>query len=1038
MRWLVQPSVFYLTLASPSKLCTYPPPNHICMINNVSLSLHESLFLSFNGNITVLASKIECEVMHRSIAVSFEALGGSMRVENSSILGCLSVRMTAIVDVVVVSSEVQFGMQLFLGRAKSVVLWNSTVSQSVDPLFLAAMSKGLSILGNSISLETSRVSSVDFPVTFEAEDGHLSILSSVVRAGPPHACLMEHHMFKGEDRDFCTKISNERQEMTSRLLAKHGKIMINVSSRIQVAQLLSCSLDFLLDASSSLSGRGCARSEGPGHGHSGWKDECGAGGGGHVGEGGDGCWRSGGRAYDGELWLTDISNVPVSSGSGGGGDYGGGGGGLLWISGSSLEVNGMVMGVGEDAAEDSPGSGGGAGGSIILISTGQIDGEGILNVSGGGGSGAGKLKGGTGGGGFIAIEFSRERAFGQVIMDVGFHGIAGQLSPCLQGRSGPLCLPCPEGYWNSDGLIDCYKCKNIPKSANFSGKGATSPNCPYVCPAGYPDVLQNPECLDPLHYFMSFFGGSLGLLGVVVGIFVTCVGSLVISEMKKQPALSRIPSNDRGEASLEFAIEDVPHLYRRIYISGKNSVRHPWMVPEIFPESTGVGRKKWETFREEFNRESLREPWEGCLWARPVLALLRVFWLPLYECMEIRWKLKRASHCLRVLERHQRQLGSRRGMQVKFSMFDSVIALNFLSPQLLIENWSGCPELPLLLRLCGEGTYMNPFAIWLSDPLVHSFCFAQGGSFSVVMMFAFKHINVLLAQLSPEDILACSPLVNVRLDQIASRFFPANLLVELYMLSETFFVPSGGPRSAQYQSFKDFASTPEAHSPSQLSPVIILSQREGDVPLPKTVQFLASSHNPSIEPLSNMPLSCRVWHYLMFPIHAALKHRQDITVFERTFMVASRAAILSGLVPLFFLYCMLLIIHFSWYLALSPLCFTIVLLSPPACDIFAIALGFLWIGLSISDGAKWFALHLVASLLPLLLGCLVRMLNFSGGFTMLNFFALLLEYVFAGSLRIFGCILSNMLFAQAQLTQDWGAFQLWEGGTSSFLATQTR
>lgn len=62
----------------------------------------------------------------------------------------------------------------------------------------------------------------------------------------------------------------------------------------------------------------------------------------------------------------------------------------------------------------------------------------------------------------------------------------------------------------SDGLgITCLPCNRIPGKAYHPNttQGWSTPNCPYSCSVGVPNVASNPNCLDPLDYALAFFGG---------------------------------------------------------------------------------------------------------------------------------------------------------------------------------------------------------------------------------------------------------------------------------------------------------------------------------------------------------------------------------------------------------------------------------------------------------------------------------------------------------------------------------------------------
>ena len=71
----------------------------------------------------------------------------------------------------------------------------------------------------------------------------------------------------------------------------------------------------------------------------------------------------------------------------------------------------------------------------------------------------------------------------------------------------PVRRPAQDSW--SDGIGMCQPCNPIPLRAFHpnSTTGWSTADCPYSCSVGVPNVASNKNCLDPLDYALTFFGG---------------------------------------------------------------------------------------------------------------------------------------------------------------------------------------------------------------------------------------------------------------------------------------------------------------------------------------------------------------------------------------------------------------------------------------------------------------------------------------------------------------------------------------------------
>ena len=169
-------------------------------------------------------------------------------------------------------------------------------------------------------------------------------------------------------------------------------------------------------------GHGCKSNEGPGAG----KSVNGIGyGASHGGYGG-------GPDSDDSSHPYGSVFSPFQCGSGGGsggGDGGKGGGILLWITGSNIELNGLLSLKGLSGSSGN--AGGGSGGSLLIKTT-NMSGHGAIDVAGGDGS----SRGGGGAGGRIAVHCRFKYSYGGKFINNGGSGDSNDTSTNNGGAAG--------------------------------------------------------------------------------------------------------------------------------------------------------------------------------------------------------------------------------------------------------------------------------------------------------------------------------------------------------------------------------------------------------------------------------------------------------------------------------------------------------------------------------------------------------------------------------------------------------------------------
>ncbi|KAF4673010.1 hypothetical protein FOL47_011112 [Perkinsus chesapeaki] len=583
---------------------------------------------------------------------------------------------------------------------------------------------------------------------FRATRGDV-IVSGNITLGPATYCK-QRKLWIEDPPDLCMADPGRLDRLVplrTMIVAKTGGMRLSTGASVNAPVVIMCSPQGQLElpprGQVSSKGRGCPAGEGRGSGGPGRDGHCGGGGGGHVGSGAPGCSGNQGMSYDDQDPL-ETGVIPSASASGGGGEEGGAGGGVVWISAAQARIDGNVSSDGARGGwtvGDTSGSGGGAGGSVLILVNTSLVGSGMVSAAGGNGSGPPVLKGGDGGGGFIGIswlgpEVGENDFAGPLEVTGAEPGHVGQILPCPSGRHGALCASCPRGTWSSTGGPVCNICTNAPWGvSNYTKEGVQDPDCPYACLPGYPDVSQNPACLNPWQYTLSFIGGVPGAFTLLLVLLFALLASIATSEIRKRSRGDDVGEMNDSAAAGEGKVmtaDDIPRHVSRLYLHGANIPADPFSLPPSLgdlPQCVAelVSLQQWGSFATSVNSRG-RGPAAQLinLWGRWARPLLSVFCYPLWRWLSRSQQERRSQTVCDVVfaesgdESLWRADAVRRSGRIYTIRFGcdggrdgsySKAHIDVLDMSVRVEHWESSPSLPALIQLSGDGSYMSPLRI---------------------------------------------------------------------------------------------------------------------------------------------------------------------------------------------------------------------------------------------------------------------------------------------------------------------------------------
>eukprot|EP00927_Polykrikos_kofoidii_P045910 TRINITY_DN40063_c0_g1_i1.p1 TRINITY_DN40063_c0_g1~~TRINITY_DN40063_c0_g1_i1.p1 ORF type:complete len:1442 (-),score=122.28 TRINITY_DN40063_c0_g1_i1:119-4444(-) len=394
-------------------------------------------------------------------------------------------------------------------------------------------------------------------------------------------------------------------------------------------------------------------------------------------------------------------------------------------------------------------------------------------------------------------------------------GFQDSLEPCKPGYAGFFCSACTISQYSEDGK-HCYQCDNKPRNAIYAASAWPNKTCMYKCPSGTQDVAYNPRCLTGIAYALSVFGGKIGL-GVAFSCFILL--SLCVLCRRKWPTqtqsrMSLLPSsfahngglcrriasrinraccprphvdrdiraNSRNDNHLRvnFHAEHLPYHVCRAYLSGQNREGHSWALDPLPPPQFEhlVVHKAWSDFASEVNLLA-RMPNRST-------RVQRLFWC-IHPLVAIVWE----RHCRR------KRAKSLRACTERFSQgSDGRQSLWALPPEHATDNTNTAPRLTVIfgsdegatlgyldvldfsrsqldfapvdlrfeVRLFvahGHGSYEEPYAINIRDPLVHHLSQTDLGNHAVCSVIStFNRIARRVRASTSGDMMRC-PLVHL-------------------------------------------------------------------------------------------------------------------------------------------------------------------------------------------------------------------------------------------------------------------------------------
>jgi len=350
----------------------------------------------------------------------------------------------------------------------------------------------------------------------------------------------------------------------------------------------------------------------------------------------------------------------------------------------------------------------------------------------------------------------------------GQPGIALPLLPCSPGLFGAFCQKCQRGKWSPGNYsLTCQDCTNKPPSnANYSEiTGWPNKSCPYTCTRGVPNILINKDCQDALSFVFGFFGGVRGVTAIM-SCLVVLAGFLLwrrTGKGKRRCCRERHAESFRETGRLQqrrnwgqheesfhgddllFTRNKLPYHVCRVYLDGKNRGPLPWHLSERLPEVVEplVMAEKWDSFAQAVNNAAKIHKRGHALEAilsflYPPLASICSFW-------HARQRSRRVRRCVQFFSAGNgecatlwRRLSARAPAGELTVLFGcdagaTLGHLDFLDSSRSRLDWApgDLRQECRLLVAHGDGSYMDPFMLDLSDPLVTHLSQSDFGSVAI-------------------------------------------------------------------------------------------------------------------------------------------------------------------------------------------------------------------------------------------------------------------------------------------------------------------
>jgi hypothetical protein len=564
---------------------------------------------------------------------------------------------------------------------------------------------------------------------------------------------------------------NEFPDLTTleQILEKSFTIYMQVTNnfkmtdggRVHGSRIGICSNEINVRGLISATGAGCQMNQGIGRGAV--TIDCDqAGGGGYGGKGG------GFNNTEGPEYAS--YNMTYFEGSGGGSCNqvgsavaGGSGGGYIKIQAKLLDLAGKITADGEECTinhgDDT--CGGGSGGSINinvqkLSSSGLISAKGNKGDSGGGSGGGGRIyfkwidkadpaKDWTGDIDACSIYEQKEKAgeCGSVIS-----------MECNGAYSGPLCEPCPIGYYSEGGynekvypsytkgsnMKECKECTSKPEHSKYISTSSTS-DCEWECDDDYIENDDLDKCMSAIQIVIYAFGGIEATIGTLAGIIVflsilcTLIHILRKRKSRKKPMTSfnirrgggsKYNTDHKQPMSKleqpELVLEDLPFHECRIYLLGDNSYFKPWALPLVPPDNLKdmVILQEYTKFVDQINALT-RWYWREYV----IYVLLCIFYYPLGSYWLYNRRKTKYNYLREFIKYYLESLWVRvdmrqisNSLRISCSRCYTLGYIDVITSNRKIEEWDERPDLPMTVIVSGDGSLWRPYRIDYNDIMI--------------------------------------------------------------------------------------------------------------------------------------------------------------------------------------------------------------------------------------------------------------------------------------------------------------------------------
>lgn len=546
--------------------------------------------------------------------------------------------------------------------------------------------------------------------------------------------------------------------------------------RVHGSRIGICSNEINVKGLISATGAGCQMNQGIGRGYV--ASDCNdAGGGGYGGRGG-GPSLTAGKEYA-------SYNMSYFEGSGGGSCNqvgsavaGGAGGGYIKIQAKSLELGGKITADGEECTinHGDETCGGGSGGSIN-INVQKLSSSGLISAKGNKGDsgvsrravgrvGGGRGGGGSGGGGRIyfqwmnkvdpAEDWTGDIDACSIYEDEDKAGECGSVisMECDGGYSGPLCEPCPIGYYSEGGdndvvypsytkgsnMKECLECTSKPEHSKYVSTSSSS-DCEWECDSDYIENEDVDKCMSAIEMVIYAFGGIGATIGTLAGIivFLSILCTLIHIFRKRKSRKKPITTVNirRGGGSKyntdhkqpmskleqpELVLEDLPFHECRIYLLGDNSYFKPWALPLVPPDNLKdmVILQEYTKFVDQINALT-RWYWREYV----IYIILCIFYYPLGSYWLYTRRRSKYNYLKEFIKYYLESLWVRvdmrqisNSLRISCSRCYTLGYIDVITSNRKIEEWDERPDLPMAVIVSGDGSLWRPYRIDYNDIMI--------------------------------------------------------------------------------------------------------------------------------------------------------------------------------------------------------------------------------------------------------------------------------------------------------------------------------